>query len=160
MIYASDWDTNTDDAEMNAFREAMADNIDSQDDPKVGIFWYDTKADDLFGVTAIDLDTAPAYRSNLFDKPVQTCKQLHYKIWAKEYHKGRDKRFQGDYTQVPRGRIFYVEGEGFIVTVGSWIKEYPSCKELVMIEFDLPEDSTRFEIDEHWELGHGWSDKY
>jgi hypothetical protein len=49
--------------------------------------------------------------------------------------------------------IFIVEN------VGDWIKDYPSCKDLILIEFQLPKDNTEFVIDSHWDLGHGWSDK-
>lgn len=30
----------------------------------------------------------------------------------------------------------------------------------IMLEFQLPEDNTRFAQDEHWDLGHGWSNEF
>lgn len=155
-----DWATDTDDAESNAFRELMLSNDELKDEPSVGIFWYDVDRNELFGVTSTLAQDVPFQKSTLFDKPVKTCRKLHYQTWAKEFHRGRDKRYQGDYTQVPRGRVFEIEGQGFVVCVGSWINEYPSCKELVIDEFDLPKDNTTFKVDEHWDLGHGWSDKF
>lgn len=63
-----------------------------------------------------------------------------------------------DYTKYPRGRIFEIKNKGFVVCVGKWINDYPRVKRLVTDEFQLPEN-TEFIIDQHWDLGHGWSDK-
>ena len=154
-----DWATDTDDAESNAFRELMSMNDSLKDEPSVGIFWYDTENDELFGITSTLAQDVPFQKSTLFDSPVKTCRKLHYQTWSKEFHRGKDRRYQGDYTKVPRGRIFEVDGQGFVVCVGEWINDYPSCKQLVLDEFDLPEDAV-FKIDSHWDLGHGWSDKF
>lgn len=156
---SKDWDTNTDNPTINGFREIMAYNNQFVDDPYVGIFWYDPEADDLFGVYSSLADDMNFYESTMFNGMARTCRPLHYSIWQKECNRGRDKRFQTmDYTKYPRGRVFEIQGKGFVVCVGSWIKDYPSVKELVLEEFQLP-DNTEFLIDSHWELGHGWSDK-
>ena len=158
-VYATDW-SHTGDPTIDTFKDAMEANIPKQDDPSVGIFWYDTKNSELFGVRQADVNDVEYYKSNLFDnKEVKTCTPLHYKVWEREFYKGRDKRFRGDYTQIPRGRIFYVKDRGFVVVVGHWINDYPACKDEVIYEFQLPENQTEFMIDEHWDLGHGWSDK-
>lgn len=154
----SDWEY-TSTPEVNALKELMKENMNHQDDAEVGIFWYDPEADDLFGVKSASVDDVPYYRSTLFGTEVKTCKPLHYKVWEREYFRGKDKRFQGDYTRVPRGRIFYVKDRGFVVITGSWIDDYPEAKEIIRYEFKLPED-TEFQIDSHWDIGHGWSDKY
>ena len=65
--------------------------------------------------------------------------------------------WQGDYTQVPRGRVFQYPSGDMVVVVGSWIDEYPALCQLIRIEFDLPDDAV-FMVGEHWELGHGWSE--
>lgn len=157
---SEDWKTDTDNNMINCFRELMAQNNEYQDDAMVGIFWYDPKDDDLFGVYAIDVNDVNFYKSDTFNCKVRTCKQLHYAMWQKECNKGRDKRFQTmDYTKYPRGRVFQLENGKFIVCVGKWINEYPSCKDLVLIEFQLPKDNTEFVIDSHWDLEHGWSNK-
>lgn len=45
-----------------------------------------------------------------------------------------------DYTQVPRGRVFYDKGN-FIVKVGSWYEPYEAeLRELVEDAFNLPDD--------------------
>lgn len=158
-IYKSDWEYNSSD-NINALKELMAENIQHQDDSEVGIFWYDPENDELFGVKSADVNDVPFYKSNLFNsKEVKTCRPLHYKVWEKEYYRGKDKRFRGDYTLVPRGRVFFIKDEGFVVVVGDWINEYPQAKPLILEEFNLPEN-TEFMVDIHWSLGHGWSDKF
>lgn len=158
-IYKSDWEYNSSE-DINALKELMTENIQYQDDSEVGIFWYDPENDELFGVKSADVNDVAFYKSTLFGgKEVKTCRPLHYKVWEKEYYRGKDKRFRGDYTLVPRGRVFFVKDEGFIVVVGDWINEYPQAKPLIIDEFNLPSD-TKFTIDIHWSLGHGWSDKF
>lgn len=157
---SEDWKTDTNNNMINCFRELMFENNEYQDDALVGIFWYDPAKDDLFGVYAVDVNDVNFYKSDTFNCEVKTCKQLHYAIWQKECNKGRDKRFQTmDYTKYPRGRVFQLSDGSFIVCVGKWIRDYPSCKDLILIEFQLPKDNTEFVIDSHWDLGHGWSDK-
>ena len=154
----SDWDYNSTN-DVNAIKELMQANIEHQEDPKVGIFWYDSNRQELFGVRSTDVEDVPYYHSNLFNTDVKTCKPLHYKVWEKEFYRKKDKRFTGDYTLVPRGRVFYVKDRGFVVIVGSWINKYPEAKDEIMYEFDLPKN-TEFQTDPHWDLGHGWSDKF
>ena len=159
-IYKRDWEYNSNDSDVNALKELMSENIQHQEDGEVGIFWYDTSSQDLFGVRAASVEDVPFYKSTLFDnKEVKTCRPLHYKVWDREYHRGRDPRFRGDYTKVPRGRVFFVKDTGFIVVVGDWIHDHPEVRDLVIDEFNLPED-TEFRVDSHWNLGHGWSDKF
>lgn len=153
-----DWEYNSSN-DVNALKELMNANISHQDDAEVGIFWYDPASNDLFGVKSASVDDVDFYHSNLFDADVKTCRPLHYKVWEKEFYRGKDSRFRGDYTQVPRGRVFYVKDRGFVVITGSWINEFPQVPELIRYEFNLPQD-TEFQIDPHWDLGHGWSDKF
>lgn len=153
-----DWRRDTDDEMVNAARDLMLQNNEYQNDPYVGIFWYDTKTEDLFGIKSTLASDVDFYFSPYFKQKVRTCRPLHYKVWQKEYYKGKDKRFFGDYTKVPRGRVFEFEKDGFVVFVGSWINEYPEAKRLIIDEFQLPED-TEFRIDTHWNIGHGDSDK-
>ena len=108
---SNDWRTDTDNPMVNAFRELMMENNQYQDDPYVGIFWYDVDEDDLFGVVKTPAKDSPFYKSNLFSASAKTCSALHYKVWQKGFYRGKDKRFQGDYTKVPRGRIFEVDGK-------------------------------------------------
>lgn len=156
-----DWNTNTDDNMINAFREIMSNSIDYVNEPYVGIFWYDTENNELFGVSSVMTNEVNPYHSSLFDADVKTCNTLHYQFWKRNHFKGKDKRFiKTDYTSVPRGRVFSLnDDDEFIVCVGSWINDYPEAKQEIIDEFQLPKDKTEFKIDVHWELGHGWSDK-
>ena len=155
---SQDWKTDTSDNTINAFREIMAHNNQYVDDPYVGIFWYDTENQELFGVYSVLAEDVDYYYSDAFGAKVKTCKPLHYALWQKRANKNKDSRFQAKYTDVPRGRVFEVENQGFIVCVGKWINDYPEAKTEILYEFQLPND-TKFVIDSHWDLGHGWSDK-
>ena len=43
--------------------------------------------------------------------------------------------------------------------VGNWIDKYPQCKDEIIYEFQLPED-TEFVKDVHWNIGRGFSDEF
>lgn len=160
LIHSSneDWKTDTSDSMINAFRQIMAENAQYEDDPYVGIFWYDFRKNELFGVREALAEDTEFKQTSLFKNRARTCRPLHEKVWRHGYYSKEDPRFIGDYTKIPRGRIFEVEGEGFIVCVGSWILDYPEAKQKIIDRFSLPEDRTKFKIDIHWDLGHGWSD--
>lgn len=144
------------DAETDLMINAMYDSMDSQEDPQVGIFWYDVVNDELFGVVSEPAEDAKEYISE-FGSHTRTGKRLHKDIWKKEYFKGKDKRFQGDYTKIPRGRVFQIDDK-FVVMVGDWVDEYPQVKDEVLYEFQLPKN-TEFRKDIHWNIGHGWSEE-
>jgi hypothetical protein len=123
--------------------------LDSQDDPKLGIFWYDPRDQELFGVSK-------SYRDEVKGTTIKT---LHKTVWAKEFNKRKNKglppgKWAGSYTDIPRGRIFYINNE-FVVKTGSWISDYPEAKQLIIEEFDLPEN-VKFEKEIHWEIGQGY----
>lgn len=145
--------------ETMAAIEVMAENEKYQNDPMVGIFWYDVDKDELFGVRSTFAEDMNWYYSNQFKSDVKTDKRLHKDIWKKEFFRGKDKRFHGDHTLVPRGRVFEFPDK-FCVYVGDWFDEYPSVSELVIDEFQLPADNTEFVKDVHWNIGHGWSDEF
>lgn len=155
---SEDWSTNTNNPMINGFRDFMKESNKYQDDAMVGLFWYDVENDELFGVNSVIASDINFYDSEFFKAPTKSISKLHYAVWQKECNKGKDKRFQAVYTTVPRGRVFEIQDKGFIVCVGTWIKDYPSAKNLILDEFQLPND-TEFIIDSHWNIGHGWSDK-
>ena len=64
-----------------------------------------------------------------------------------------DPIYLNDYTQIPRGRVFFREGK-FYVFVGSWITS--KIKKMIIKRFNLQECNVIFKIDTH-EIGHGWS---
>lgn len=145
---------------VNAAIEAMIDSFNEQDEPYVGPFWYDPDKKEVYGVVIALAKDRPFYYSPSWKKNVKTGSALHKSIWEKEYFRHKDKRFSGDYTIRPRGRVFEFENEGFKVMVGSWINDYPEAKEEILYVFQLPKNRTEFVIDEHWDIGHGWSQEF
>lgn len=124
--------------------------------PYVGTFWYDPSSRQLFGVNKVESDCL-AFSAN----GLKTTPRLHKHIWAKEYNKckqrGNPSFFsQPNYTAVPRGRVFQISDGTFEVMVGSWIQGNLEVKSIVLAEFDLPPDHTKFVRDSHWDVGCGW----
>jgi len=122
---------------------------------EVGIFWYHPLSEELLEVHSIPVT---ALKKDQFTYP-----KLHKTIWQKERHKVINKQKKGliydpiyleDYTQVPRGRIFFKDNV-FYVFVGSWITK--KIEKMLIKEFNLQKCKVIFKIDSHWELGHGWS---
>lgn len=150
--------------ELKDYITVMEKNLNNQDDPMVGIFWYSVEDDELFGVHSVSI--------NNFSKPnsaggLISCSELHKKVWAKLYNKYKFKKqnqtnpYDRDYKDVPRGRVFYnIETEEFEICVGSWVREYGEkhIKELIMEEFQLDGQFCKLYIKEHWEIGNGWGD--
>lgn len=146
--------------EVNAAIEVMINSFDEQNEPMVGPFWYDPINKEIYGHVVALAKDRPFYYSPSFKKEVRTGSALHKAIWEREYFRHKDKRFSGDYTLRPRGRVFEFKDEGFKVFVGEWINKYPEAKEEILYEFQLPKDKTEFIIDEHWDIGHGWSQEF
>jgi len=122
----------------------MDEFLNIQDDPKVGIFWYDPKEKELFGVRSV---IASSINTN-------SISDLHEKVWSREYNKRKGKGlplgvWDGDYKNTPRGRIFK-SGDGFVVKTGKWIDDCPEVKELIIEEFDLKDSEVQFQYGIHW----------
>ncbi len=146
--------------EANAAIEVMINSFDEQNEPMVGPFWYDPERKEVYGKVVALAKDRPFYFSPSWKKEVRTGSALHKSIWEREYFRHKDRRFSGDYTIRPRGRVFEFKGEGFKVFVGEWINQYPEAKEEILYEFQLPKNHTEFVIDEHWDIGHGWSQEF
>jgi len=126
-----------------------------KNEPSVGIFWFLPEEGDLFDVSAVPVSS--------LKKGLNTIPKLHKNVWAKNFYKAKakgltDSIYFKDYTQIPRGRVWYDRtANTFKVTVGSWYEKYEDIlTPLLMIEFNLTE--FKYEVDSHWELGHGWSE--
>jgi len=140
--------------------ETMRDGFDGQGDACVGIFWYDKKAGELFGVNkayACEL----AFNNNGY----KTIRLLHRSFWKEQYHKAKAKGEKGsiylipDYTQIPRGRIFQREADNvFEIRAGKWVEEVGNLLDLVKSEFNLETEKVEMIYDKHWDIGHGWSE--
>lgn len=143
----------------NEFIDIMKENLHNED-PKVGIFWYNPQRNELFGVVALSLDDPKVSNSG----NGKTCKILHKKKWAIEYrklkfkeHKDNTFPYIGAYEDKPRGRVFYKDNK-FIITVGSWINDDENYRAIDLVEdvFDLTNEDTEIVVDSHWEVGTGW----
>lgn len=134
--------------------------------PKLGIFWYNYADNVLFGVEKGDAELYKAQGR------LATYPKLHKTYWQKMHHKAvalgdKESIFynEHDYTLIPRGRVFLEDGV-YYVNVGDWINgdinghkciDAQKLRQLIIDEFNLPE-SFKFRLDEHWDIGHGWSE--
>lgn len=135
--------------------------------PQVGIFWVDYVHNTLFGVQK---DDAEKY---IEQHGVGTLHKLHRTYWQKQHHRAVAKAdsssifyVEQNYTLIPRGRVFVRPDGSVYVTVGHWINgeingqrvvNQQAIREAIADEFNLPDDF-EFVIDEHWDIGHGWSE--
>lgn len=129
------------DSDSLSAMDVMYENDKYQDDPEVAMFWYDPEEDELFGIKSTLATDLNWYHSNQWDTDIRTDKHLHKNIWQKEFFRGKDKRFQGDHTLTPRGRVFEFKDSGFKVFTGDWIDDYPQVKEYILKEFNLPKNT-------------------
>lgn len=150
------------DEDIKNMMDVMRANMNTQNNPKVGIFWYQMVGKRLFGVVAVDKDSIK--RPNVGGGLI-TCNELHKDIWKKKYHKQKYKNngqgpYVGDYKDHARGRVFYNPAKDeYIVTVGSWIDECPEAKEAIIDEFNLAGTNYKIEKNIHWEIGNGWENQ-
>lgn len=138
--------------------------------PQVGIFWVDYVHNTLFGVQK---DHAEKY---IKEREVGTINRLHRTYWHKQHHRAVAKGdtnsifyIETNYTLIPRGQAFVRPDGSVFVAVGQWINgeingqqvvNQQAIREVIADEFNLPDDF-EFVIDEHWDIGHGWSgDKF
>jgi len=122
---------------------------------EVGIFWYHPELESLFEIHSIPV-------TSLTNEQL-TYPKLHKTIWQELRFSTINKKKKGlpydpiylsDYTQIPRGRVFFEKGK-FHIFVGSWITD--KIKKMIIKQFNLQKCNVIFKIDSHWELGHGWS---
>jgi len=143
----------------SVLRQAVMEEMASFDgnafEPQVGIFWLDTEKEELFDVRAVPVAS--------LREGISTIAVLHKDIWAKNYYRAKargntDSIYLKDYTQIPRGRVFVNRSDGkFSVKVGHWIDDYEAMlTPLIREEFNI--QTFEYDIDEHWDLGNGWSE--
>ena len=140
----------------------MSENLHNEN-PKVGIFWYNASINELFGVVKYDpLDKEKCSSSNRG----YTCKILHKQYWAKEFRrlKFKEKKtnafpYIGAYENKPRGRVFWDnENNIYKIVVGNWINKDENYRaiDIVAKEFDFDKEDFEVIIDDHWDIGSGW----
>ena len=147
--------------ELHDAMDFMASNRGKDDEPKVGIFWYDPRHNDLFGVRSHRVsDYLKANSRSEFGS--SSCSEMHEDVWKKEFHRQKYKNggigpFTGAYEMTPRGRIFYdPDTEVFTIAVGSWIGQYPQAVELIVDEFNLRKTQYEVKSARHWDIGQKW----
>ena len=147
--------------ELHDAMDFMASNRGKDDEPKVGIFWYDPRHNDLFGVRSHRVsDYLKANSRSEFGSI--SCSEMHEDVWKKEFHRQKYKNggigpFTGAYEMTPRGRIFYdPDTEVFTIAVGSWIGQYPQAVELIVDEFNLRKTLYEVKSARHWDIGQKW----
>ena len=117
------------------------------DKPKVGIFWYDFVNKSLFGVSKIEAVSLSA------EGDIIKYSQTHEIYWEEQHRRviAKDNTksiyYNNDnFTKIPRGRVC-LENGAYYVYVGCWINDSDlidtdKLRELVIDEFDLPEETT------------------
>lgn len=143
---------------LDAF-QYMKENADYQDDPELGPFWYDPVKQECYGVHSTPAADCSWYDSKQFNQRIKTGRALHQSIWKKEFYRKKDPRFTGDYKLKPRGRVFQFEDGTFVVCTGGWLSKYSEARREIIQEFNLPENA-QFVHDEHWDIGHGFSQEF
>lgn len=150
------------DENIKNMMDVMRANMDTQNNPKVGIFWYQMVGKRLFGVIAVDKDSIK--RPNVGGGLI-TCNELQKDVWKKKYHQQKYKNggqgpYVGDYKDHARGRVFYNPStDEYTITVGSWIDECPEARAAIEDEFNLTGTNHKFEKNIHWEIGNGWENQ-
>ncbi len=120
--------------------------------PQIGIFWYDADNDDLVAKDKVDAENYEFEICSDGDR-IRYFRRHHKERWEREKKLRDDKRFLGNYRLVPRGRVSQYEKKGFVVFVGDWIDNYPSVKDDIIYDFELPSD-VKFIKDSHYNVGN------
>ena len=142
--------------------DVMQANMGTQDNPKVGIFWYQPYGNQLFGVVAVDKDSI--VRPNVGGGLV-SCYELHKDVWKKEYNRQKYKNhgvepYKGDYKDKPRGRVMYNPAtDTYQIMVGSWINEHLEAIDVICKQFNLSNQNVEVIRSIHWEIGMGWENQ-
>lgn len=154
--------------------EQLLDEMQEYMEPiKVGIFWYNFIKEELLYPEGKPVTEIGWPKHTTYNKLHQDIwKKLHFKaIATKNINSPAYK--ERNYTLIPRGRIFIdsLDENKFSVKVGNWINDgiigpngehynvNPDIlRALLICEFNLPDDF-EFVIDEHWDIGKGWSER-
>lgn len=114
-----------------------------EENPSVGIFWYDNASHSLFGIRKQEVTPAQMEAAACDGLPFIIYPETNEEVWQQE-------KFPGDYARTPRGRVSWVVNR-FVVLVGSWARPIEDeLTALLQAEFSLP--SLELVIDEHWDV--------
>ena len=156
--------------EMMNFMEQQLHKMNAE----VGTFFYDITNEKLFltdsilakeahNVGIVNISDKQVALINLKDKDYfkthfnidiknveKTTLKTHLQIW-------NENEMSGNYTQCPRGRVFFNENEKvFDVMVGKWAEKYPQLLEQVKKRFHLENENVQLCYDSHWDIGNGF----
>lgn len=112
-----------------------------EENPSVGIFWYDFASHSLFGVRKQEVTPSQIETAACDGLPFIIYPETNEDVWQQEM-------FPGDYARTPRGRVSWVINK-FIVLVGEWARPVEAeLSLLVENEFALP--CFEFVFDRHF----------
>ena len=113
----------------------------AEENPSVGIFWYDSASHSLFGVRKQEVTPSQIETEACDGLPFIIYPETNEEVWQQE-------KFPGDYARTPRGRVSWVINK-FIVLVGEWARPVEAeLSLLVENEFALP--CFEFVFDRHF----------
>jgi len=108
---------------LNAMRENL-----HNEDPKVGIFWYNPIRKELLGVYKVSLKSSEVQKTPYG----VTSKMLHEQYW-------QSFSFIDSYQDHPRGRVYYIDNQ-FFIHVGNWIDNCFEAIDMVAKEFEFDKE--------------------
>ena len=121
--------------------EAPVREFKIEENPSVGIFWYDFASHSLFGVRKQEVTPSQIETAACDGLPFIIYPETNEEVWQQE-------KFPGDYARTPRGRVSWVINK-FIVLVGEWARPVEAeLSLLVEKEFALP--CFEFVFDRHF----------
>lgn len=148
-------------SELEGAMAYMEANRGRDGEPKVGIFWYDPRQKELFGVRShLASDYAKANSRSEFGGV--SCSEMHEDVWKHEFHRQKYKNggvgpYVGAYEDTPRGRIFYSpDQDTYTIAVGSWIHQHPEAIAMIEKEFNLAGTNHQVKTAYHWDIGQRW----
>ena len=114
-----------------------------EENPSVGIFWYDFASHSLFGVRKQEVTPAQMEAAACDGLPFIIYPETNEEVWQQE-------KYPGDYARTPRGRVSWVVNR-FVVLVGSWA--CPIQDELAaLLQSEFPLPALEFVYDGHWDV--------
>ena len=140
--------------EHKAYIDAIKQNVGYKPEPEVGIFWFNTEENDLFGVAKNPISKAKSTTAG-----IKVGRIPHKDKWIKlrksAIIRGKsDGIFFQKYTTVPRGIVCLLEDRTFQINVGNWIKSVDKNLLIALIanEFNLENEKVKLQEDDHWDI--------
>lgn len=140
--------------EHKAYIDAIKQNVGYKPEAEVGIFWFNTEENDLFGVAKTPISKAKSTTDG-----IKVGRIPHKDKWIKlrksAIIRGKsDGIFFQEYTTVPRGIVCLLKDRTFQINVGNWIKSVDKNLLIALIanEFNLENEKVKLQEDDHWDI--------